>query len=149
MHSKTEMDITAHVSSTLHNELSPVSLFLSVIPCLASLPLKDPCLALAGVVHMVRASSHKLKGHGFNSRSGHMLRLLVLSLVGVQTRGNRCFSPFVSPSLKSISMPLGEKKKRPLSDHYCLALFFYLAILLFFFNTVPIFFSFWFFPHHL
>ena len=33
-------------------------------------------IALAGVAQMIRASSHKLKGHGFDSQSGHMPKVM-------------------------------------------------------------------------
>ena len=41
------------------------------------------------VAQLVAASSHKLKGHGFNSQSGHMPRLWVKSLDGVRIRDNQ------------------------------------------------------------
>ena len=74
---------------------------------------------LAGVAQLVGASSCKLEGCRFDSRSGHMPRLQVWSPVGARTRGNRSmflshidvFLPlsFSLPSLlKSISMSSGE-----------------------------------------
>ena len=42
----------------------------------------------AGVAQLAGASSCKPKGRGFNSWSGHMPRLWVLTPVGVHARGN-------------------------------------------------------------
>ena len=50
--------------------------------------IKTIHLALAGVAHLVGASSHKLKRHRFSSWSGHIPRLQVRSLVGALTRGS-------------------------------------------------------------
>ena len=45
-----------------------------------ALYIETAVLALAAVAHLVRASSYgRLKGHGFDSRSGHMLGLQVRS----------------------------------------------------------------------
>ena len=46
-------------------------------------PLKRFSSALASVAQLVKASSHKLKGHGFDYQSGHMPGLWVLSPVRV------------------------------------------------------------------
>ena len=59
--------------------------------------------ALAGVAQLVRASSHKPKGHGLDSWSGHIPRLGVQSLVRVHMRGNGLMflshiTVFLSPS---------------------------------------------------
>ena len=43
-------------------------------------------MALAGVAQLVRVSSHKPKGHRFDSWSGHLPRLQVQSLVWARTR---------------------------------------------------------------
>ena len=71
------------------------------------------CYALASMAHLAGASSHKPKGHGFDSRSGHIPRLRVWSLVGVHTRGhqtgwlrqatNECFS--LTSTFLSLSFP--------------------------------------------
>ena len=45
--------------------------------------------ALAGVAQLVGASSHKLKGHRFDSRSEHTPEVRVQSLVGACMRGNQ------------------------------------------------------------
>ena len=68
---------------------------------------------MASVAQLVGASSHKSKGHGFDSWSGHMPKLWVWSPVRACTRGNTSvFSPSFLPSLplslKSISMSSGE-----------------------------------------
>ena len=60
--------------------------------------------ALAGVAQLVGASSSKLKGHGFNFRSGHIPGLWSRSPVQVrlQEAPDRCFSltlMFLSPSV--------------------------------------------------
>ena len=75
-------------------------------------------LVLAGVAQLVGASSCKPKGHGDNSQSGHIPGLQVRYPVGAFARGNLLMflshidvslPPF--PSLKSISMSLGEDEK--------------------------------------
>ena len=54
----------------------------------------------AGVAQLVGASSHALKGHRFNSRSGHMPGLQIWPPVGVRVGSNW----LVVVSLSSISM---------------------------------------------
>ena len=44
--------------------------------------------ALAGVAQLVKVSSHKPKGQGFDSQSGHMSRLLVWSAVRAHRRSS-------------------------------------------------------------
>ena len=78
-------------------------------------------MALAGVAQLVRVSSHKPKGHRFDSQSGHIPSLQVPSLVRTHTRRKRSMflshinvplPPSLSPSLtlspKSIIMSSGE-----------------------------------------
>ena len=61
--------------------------------------------ALAGVAQLVGVSSPKLKGHGFDTWSGHMPRLWVLAQVRVCTRGNgTMFLSCVVVSLLSFSL---------------------------------------------
>ena len=89
-------------------------------------------LALAGVGQLVGASSHKPKGHSFNSGSGHMLRLRVQSSVWAHVRGIwLMFLSHINVSLlslslssprskKLISMSSGEDKKKFLLKSTCL-----------------------------
>ena len=71
--------------------------------------------ALANVAQLVGASFCKLKGQGFDSRSGHALGLWVQFLVEVHERHNKSIFLSLSlppfPSLKSISMSSGEDKR--------------------------------------
>ena len=55
--------------------------------------------ALAGVAQLVRASSYRPIGHGFDSWSGHILRLRAQYPVGAQARGNQSMSLSLSLSL--------------------------------------------------
>ena len=64
-------------------------------------------MALAGVAQLVGASSHRPKGHGFDSQSGHIPRLWVLSPVPACARGNR--SMFLSYIHISDPSPLSKK----------------------------------------
>ena len=82
--------------------------------------LKILNLALASMAQLVGASSHKPKGHEFDSHSGHIPRLQVWPLVGVCERGSPLM--FLSPidvsfpslplSLKSVGMSSGEDPKK-------------------------------------
>ena len=65
-------------------------------------------MALAGVAQLVGASSHRPKGHGFDSQSGYMPRLWVWSLVGAHMAGNQ--SKFLSLSL-SLPSPISKVKE--------------------------------------
>ena len=76
---------------------------------------------LADVALLVGASSHKPEHRGFNSWSGHMPELWVLSPVRAHVRGNVslsnwCISPSFSPtrllSIKSMRMSLGEDREK-------------------------------------
>ena len=79
--------------------------------------------ALTSMAQLVGVSSHKPKGHRFDSQSGHMPRLWVRSLVGACVRGNQLMFlshingslPLSLPSLlskKSISMSSGKDLKK-------------------------------------
>ena len=46
------------------------------------------CLALAGVAQLLGVLSYKPKGHRFDSKSGHMPKLKIQSLVRACMRGN-------------------------------------------------------------
>ena len=68
---------------------------------------------LAGVAQLVRASSCKPEGRGFNSQLGYILRLWIWSwLRHVQEATDPCSSLTSSPSLplflKSVIMSFGE-----------------------------------------
>ena len=75
------------------------------------------------VAHLVGVVSHATKRCGFDSQSGHILRLWVWSLIGASTRSNQSmFLDHINVSL-SLSLPqmnknksLGEDKKK-LSIH--------------------------------
>ena len=79
------------------------------LPCLSSiLQFRRNVLALTfwDVAHSVGTSSCGLKGHGFNSQSGHVPRVWVWFLVVAHAKGNRLMFlslslPFPSP-LKSM-----------------------------------------------
>ena len=65
------------------------------------------CSALAIVAQVVGASSHDLKGHEFDSWSGHIPRLQVRSLVGEPMEGDQsmffcCIDVPPSLSLKTM-----------------------------------------------
>ena len=62
-------------------------------------PLKVETIALASVAQLVRASSHKSKGDGFNPWSGHMPRLWVQSWSGRMQKALSTLRPFLSLSL--------------------------------------------------
>ena len=67
------------------------------------------------VAQLVGVSSHAPKGCGFNSRSGHIPRVWVWSLVGAHSGGSQaCFSLCLSLllSLKAINISLGEDLKK-------------------------------------
>ena len=71
-------------------------------------------IALAAVAQLVAVPSHTPKGCRFDSRSGHLPRLQVWSLVGLQMEGNQSmflshFSLSPSPSL-SLSFSLSNEK---------------------------------------
>ena len=61
------------------------SSFNQLIPDLIT--LKNFFSALAGVAPLIGVLFFKLKSHGFDSQSGHVLGLQVWSLVGAQTIG--------------------------------------------------------------
>ena len=65
--------------------------------------LKTYLPALAGVAQLDGVSSCKLKCWGSDSRSGHMPRLRVLSLVGAHGRCNQSMCLSLSRSLESLS----------------------------------------------
>lgn len=77
---------------TVTVEQITIFLRLSFVLCFFFFFLQNDDPALAGVAHLVRASSSTLKGHWFDSRSGHILRLKVCSLVDIWTATNQCFS---------------------------------------------------------
>ena len=77
------------------------------------LPLQGT--AVVGVAWLVGVLSCKSKGHGFDSLSVHKPAMQVRSPVGACAGGSRStFPSHISvslPSLKSISMSIGEDKK--------------------------------------
>lgn len=86
-------------------------------PCLPSvLQFRQNVLALGEVAHLVDTSSCGLKGHSFNSQSGHIPRVRVWFPVGAHARGTQLTFPSVSlrlpsPSLESMGSGWGFKKK--------------------------------------
>ena len=73
--------------------------------CFYSLKLKIDSVGLAGVVQLVEALSHKPKGSGLVSWSGHITRLWVHSPVRVCIRGNQpMFLSHINVSLP-LSLP--------------------------------------------
>ena len=86
--------------------------------------------SLASVAQLVGESSHGLKSRGFDSQSGHMLRLWVWSLVRVHTyrkTTNLCFSLTwcFSPSLSSPFLALKAMKKMSSGEDKNTSNFFY------------------------
>ena len=68
---------------------------------------------LDGVTQLVGGSSCKLKGRGFDSKSGHVPRLWVLvPVVSLSHHVSFLLSLSLPLSLKSVSVSLGEDKKR-------------------------------------
>ena len=87
--------------------------------------LKYTIQALASVAQWVGASSCKLKGRRFDSQAGYLPGLRIWSQIKEHVRGNRMkflchmdvslplsLSPFLSLSLKSISMSSSEDKNK-------------------------------------
>ena len=66
---------------------------------------KKECLALVGVAQLGGALSQGLKGHGFDSQSGHKPRLQVWSLVKEYEKAtSQCFSFLSMPVCLSVSL---------------------------------------------
>ena len=76
--------------------------------------LVDASSALADMAQLFGVLSHKLKGFGFNSQSGHMSELQLQSLVRACVKGNQLMflslSPYLPLSLESMSRPSDEDK---------------------------------------
>ena len=77
---------------------------IGTVELLFSLKRRKSCPAVA---QLVRALSHKLKGHRFDSQPGYKRRLQVQSLVRAHMRDNLsmflCLSPSLLPPLPKIN----------------------------------------------
>ena len=70
---------------------------------------------MAGVVQLVGVSAHRLKGHQFDSRSGHMLGCGLWPQVAARVGSNRSmFLSHIDVSLLSLSLPSSLSK---INDH--------------------------------
>ena len=97
-----------------HIQFSNLKISAKLQLCLHSSKQLICTLVLSSAPHLVGASSHKLKGHGLDSRSRHMPRSQVLSPAGVHTKDNQSMFLFHINMSLSLPSPLSKTNKHVL-----------------------------------